>query len=231
MSATTPAASTPDASGSAAASSPAPVQQPAATTSTANAAPATPTASAAPNTAAESSTGLSQTDQLVLDYLRTRGYQAAEQAFRDSLQASSSTEAKPSTPTSISSDDLAKKIAVYAQKPGKPAGENALKDSATVLSELGTMGNPSNIQNLIASIGPVGSEEILSLDPTDKQEGFRELEAWVDGSLDMYRVRLCQQKLYALENDSIAARIQAYIVSYILSFLSRPHPTWVQGGR
>ncbi|GLB36081.1 putative WD40 associated region in TFIID subunit, NTD2 domain [Lyophyllum shimeji] len=49
------------------------------------------------------------------------------------------------------------------------------------------MGNPSNIQNLIASIGSVGAEEILSLDPTDKQEGFRELEAWVDGSLDMYR--------------------------------------------
>ncbi|KAJ3552076.1 hypothetical protein NM688_g4350 [Phlebia brevispora] len=49
------------------------------------------------------------------------------------------------------------------------------------------MGNPANIQSLIASIGPVGAEEILSLDPTDKQEGFRELEAWVDGSLDMYR--------------------------------------------
>ncbi|KAJ7630871.1 TFIID and SAGA subunit [Roridomyces roridus] len=49
------------------------------------------------------------------------------------------------------------------------------------------MGNPSNIQNLLASIGPVGAEDILSLDPTDKQEGYRELEAWVDGSLDMYR--------------------------------------------
>ena len=50
------------------------------------------------------------------------------------------------------------------------------------------MGNPQNIQNLISSIGPVGAEEILSLDPTDKHQGFRELESWVDGSLDMYRV-------------------------------------------
>jgi len=75
---------------------------------------------------------------------------------------------------------------VYAQKPSRP-GENVLNDSANVLQELTTMGNPTNIQNLIASIGAVGAEEILSLDPTDKQDGFTELEAWVDGSLDMYR--------------------------------------------
>jgi transcription initiation factor TFIID subunit 5 len=58
------------------------------------------------------------------------------------------------------------------------------------------MGNPPNIQNLIASIGPVGAEEILSLDPTDKQEGFRDLEAWVDGSLDMYRVSTVRSNSY-----------------------------------
>ncbi|KAJ7293509.1 TFIID and SAGA subunit [Mycena rebaudengoi] len=77
-------------------------------------------------------------------------------------------------------------LAVYAQKPSRP-GENVFKESANVLQELTAMGNPSNIQNLLASIGSVGAEDILSLDPTDKQEGFRELEAWVDGSLDMYR--------------------------------------------
>jgi transcription initiation factor TFIID subunit 5 len=93
----------------------------------------------------------------------------------------------PETPT-ISTEELVKKLAVYAQKPSRP-GENVLNDSANVLQELTTMGNPTNIQNLIASIGAVGAEEILSLDPTDKQDGFTELEAWVDGSLDMYRVR------------------------------------------
>ncbi|CAK5280195.1 unnamed protein product [Mycena citricolor] len=49
------------------------------------------------------------------------------------------------------------------------------------------MGNPSNIQNLLASIGAVGAEDILSMDPADRHEGYRELESWVDGSLDMYR--------------------------------------------
>ncbi|KAH8835724.1 TFIID and SAGA subunit [Flagelloscypha sp. PMI_526] len=49
------------------------------------------------------------------------------------------------------------------------------------------MGNPTNIQNLIASIGAVGAEEILYQDPSDRHEGFKELESWVDGSLDMYR--------------------------------------------
>ena len=202
MSAATPAASTPDASGSATASSPAP-QAPATTinTTVAAAAPSTPTANTSPvtTTAPEaSSSGFTQSDQLVLDYLRTRGYHAAEQAFRDSLagSSSSSTDGKQSTSTNISPDDLAKNIAVYAQKAGKPAGDNALKDSASVLAELGTMGNPPNIQSLIASIGPLGAEEILSLDPTDKQEGFRELEAWVDGSLDMYRVCPCPAALF-----------------------------------
>ncbi len=160
MSAATPAPSTPDASG----------------------------AAASPTATAQDSGGLSSTDKLVLDYLRTRGHAAAEKVFRESLEGASPTDRPAPSSSTISSDDLATKIAVYAQKPTRP-GENMLKDSSAALSELAAMGNPSNIQNLIASIGPVGAEEILSLDPTDKQEGFRELEAWVDGSLDMYRVR------------------------------------------
>lgn len=162
MSTPTPAASSPDGS------SPAPAQE------------------AATN-------NVNVTDKLVRDYLRSRGYAAAEKLLRDALDQPSPTDqaaAGPSTSTSttITPEDLVKSIAVYAQKPSRP-GENALRDSTTVLQELGGMGNPPNIQNLIASIGPVGSEEILSLDPTDKQEGFRELEGWVEGSLDMYKVR------------------------------------------
>ncbi len=151
-----------------------------------------------------------------MDYLHTRGYTTAEQAFRDALQATSTD--KPNAPPSVSADDLAKKIAVYAPKLAKP-GENALKDSATVLAELSTMGNPPNIQSLIASIGPIGSEDILSLDPTDKQEGFRELEAWVEGSLDMYKVcrRLVHPFSPALPRS--IARIPTDTVPHILSFL------------
>lgn len=132
----------------------------------------------------------SATDRMVLEYLRARGHSSAERALLDVLDNGDSDDKGKQVETStISTEELVKSLAVYAQKPSRP-GENVLKDSANVLQELTTMGNPTNIQNLIASIGAVGAEEILSLDPTDKQDGFTELEAWVDGSLDMYRVCL-----------------------------------------
>lgn len=129
---------------------------------------------------------VSAAETVVLDYLRSRGHNAAEKALLDSIN-SASPDDKGKQPDSVTANELLKALAVYAQKPTKP-GENVLKDSVNVLQELTAMGNPSNIQNLIASLGSVGAEEILSLDPTDKEEGFRELEAWVEGSLDMYRV-------------------------------------------
>lgn len=145
---------------------------------------------ASPNTGVQDTLqNASATDRMVLEYLRARGHSSAEQALMVALESADSSDKgkQPETPT-MSTDELVKRLAVYAQKPSRP-GENVLRDSANVLQELTTMGNPPNIQNLIASIGSVGAEEILSLDPTDKQDGFTELEAWVDGSLDMYRVR------------------------------------------
>lgn len=129
----------------------------------------------------------SATDRMVIEYLRARGHNSAEQALIDALESSDTDKGKQPETQTLSTDELVKRLAVYAQKPTRP-GENVLKDSGNVLQELNTMGNPVNIQNLIASIGSVGAEEILSLNPTDKQDGFTELEAWVDGSLDMYRV-------------------------------------------
>ncbi|KAJ7225582.1 TFIID and SAGA subunit [Mycena pura] len=123
-------------------------------------------------------------DKIMLDFLRLRGYSAAEKALLEEIEGNEPDKGKQ--PETISADDLLKALAVYAQKPSRP-GENVFRESANVLQELTAMGNPSNIQNLLGSIGAVGAEDILSLDPTDKQKGFRELEAWVDGSLDMYR--------------------------------------------
>ncbi|KAJ7092656.1 TFIID and SAGA subunit [Mycena epipterygia] len=123
-------------------------------------------------------------DRLIIDYLRSRGYSAVENALLEAIEGGDSDKGKQ--PETIPPDQFLKSLAVYAQKPSRP-GENVFKESANVLQELTAMGNPGNIQNLLASIGSVGAEDILSLDPTDKQEGFRELEAWVDGSLDMYR--------------------------------------------
>ncbi|KAF9229213.1 TFIID and SAGA subunit [Gyrodon lividus] len=122
------------------------------------------------------------TDRLVLEYLRARGHKNAEASLLEAIE--NGTTEDPGKAVSL--DELLKSLAVYAQKPSRP-GENVLKDNASVLQELTTMGNPPSIQNLLASLGTVGAEEILSVDPTDKQEGFRELESWVEGSLDMYK--------------------------------------------
>ena len=151
---------------------------------------ATPTGSSvAPspiNQAQDSGPIISPTERVILDYLHARGHTAAEKALLEEIETASPEENGKQAET-IGVDELVKVLSVFAQNPSRP-GENILKDSASVLQELTAVGNPANIQNLIASIGSVGAEEILSLDPTDKQEGFRELEAWVDGSLDMYRV-------------------------------------------
>lgn len=142
------------------------------------------------STASDPSTNSSATDRLVLEYLRARGHKAAEQALLETLDGVSLDDKGKQTDTStISAEELLKRLNVFAQKSARP-GENVFKDAASVLQELAAMGNNTNIQNLLASIGPIGAEEILSLDPNDKQEGFRELEAWVDGSLDMYRVSI-----------------------------------------
>ena len=150
---------------------------------------ATPTTNAqspAPSPQPDSSNpSVSAVDRVILDYLKTRGHSAAEKALREELGHLSSDE-KGKQRETASTDELVQSLAVFASK--IKTGENSLKDSSAVLQELGNIGSPANLQNLISSIGAVGAEEILSQDPTDQHEGFRELEAWVDGSLDMYRV-------------------------------------------
>ncbi|KAE9408168.1 TFIID and SAGA subunit [Gymnopus androsaceus JB14] len=124
-------------------------------------------------------------DRLVLQYLRAKGHTGAEKALLDEIDGSSS-DSRNSRPQTINAEELVKTLAVFSQNPSRP-GENVLKDSSTVLSELSAMGTSSALQALISNISSVGAEEILTEDPSDKPEGFRELVAWVEGSLDMYR--------------------------------------------
>ncbi|KAK2461975.1 hypothetical protein APHAL10511_006438 [Amanita phalloides] len=140
--------------------------------------PATPPATDSANQ------NLTPADRIILDYLKNRGHFSAEKALREEL-GQSSLEEKGKQRETTSAEELVQSLAAFSQK--LKSGENALKDSSTVLQELGHIGSPANLQNLISSIGAVGAEEILSQDPTDQHEGFRDLEAWVDGSLDMYR--------------------------------------------
>jgi transcription initiation factor TFIID subunit 5 len=130
-------------------------------------------------------------DRVVLEYLRSRGHKAAERALLDALEGD-----EPMIDGSgISPEDFIRRLAVFLQKPSQP-GHNALKDGTPASQELNALENPQSIKDLLKSLGPIGAEEILSADPMDKQQGFRELEAWVDGSLDMYRV--CSPRNIAL---------------------------------
>lgn len=146
----------------------------------------------------EGSTNTTAADRLVLEYLHARGYKSAERALAESLESySPNLKGKQQHKGSITMDEMTKRIAVFAQKPSRP-GENVFKEGSTVLQELTAMGNSPDIQALIASMGAVGAEEIMSNDPMNKQEGFRQLESWVDGSLDMYRVRVSVQYFFTV---------------------------------
>jgi transcription initiation factor TFIID subunit 5 len=184
----------------------------------------TPDASTPAPPSAETNQATLAADRLVLEYLRARGHKSAEQALTESV---SSSDDKGKSPITISGEELVKKLTIFAEKPAQP-GENTLKTTLGVQKELASAVNSSNLQNLIASIGPVGAEEILSLDPNDKHEGFRELFSWVEGSLDMYRVRRRVRHSVTWLSQHNPARIPSHHLPNILSLLSRSRPVWLQ---
>ncbi|KAA1468690.1 TFIID and SAGA subunit [Dentipellis sp. KUC8613] len=154
--------------------------------SAATPAPSTPDATSPTNSATQDGPQSASTDRLVVEYLRARGHKAAEQVLADALGTDEKGKQAETNSSTLSAEEFVRRLSIYIETTSH-SGENALKDTAAVLRELASHGSSPNIQNLISSIGPGGAEEILSLDPTDKQEGFRELESWVEGSLDMYR--------------------------------------------
>ena len=138
-----------------------------------------------------------EVEQMILEYLRRRGHKNAEQALRDALnlppleQQTEDGEGEPSEPvrTTVSEEELRKHLVPFWEKK-EGSGDNALSDGDLTMQSFLTGGvTAPSVTKLLESIGPGGADEILSLDPTDRHEGFRDLEAWVDGSLDMYRVR------------------------------------------
>lgn len=155
----------------------------------------------------------SKEDAAVLEYLRKRGLKSAEQELRDSIAAAGadvrpanegrttrSRAAKSKTNTTVTAAELVKKnaptLARTADAPNVLADPNVAKQVATTVVNniLGSNLGASNLSNLLSAVG-MGVEDALATAPTDRHDGFRELEAWVDGSLDMYRVRLIWLKL------------------------------------
>lgn len=156
-------------------------------------------ASPAPNMPA-----LIESDRIVYEYLKSRGHTASANSLLEEGQTSTPTDGASKKLETVAKEDLLASVTAFATSTTRP-GENALKDSSTVTQELKAVGNTPSIQNIIANVSGVGAEELLSLDPTDKQGGFRELEAWVEGSLDMYRV--CIVRIHApptADNSSAA---------------------------
>ena len=161
-------------------------------------------------------------DKIVVDYLRSRGHESAATALGQALGGDGA-----STSTTLSAEELLKKMAVFA---ASGTGENSYKSTANILQELVASGTSSNIKSLIMNMGDGGAEDALSLDPGDKQEGFRDLEAWVEGSLDMYRVRTAGiNNVFLYLFCHYQARVSPHTVSGVLSLLSRSCTRRFQG--
>lgn len=161
-------------------------------------------------------------DKIVMEYLRSRGHESAATALGQALGGDGA-----SASNTLSAQELLKKMAVFAASGN---GENAYKSTANILQELVASGTSSNIKSLIMNMGDGGAEDALSLDPGDKQEGFRDLEAWVEGSLDMYRVRMVVSLwLYPALCSQCKARIPPYIIPSVLSLLPGPRAWRLQG--
>ncbi|KZW02550.1 TFIID and SAGA subunit [Exidia glandulosa HHB12029] len=132
----------------------------------------------------------SKEDTMVLEYLRKRGLKQAEQELREQLAAAGpSTDSKATT---VSTAELVKKNAPAiprsaTDRSNSLADPNISKDAISVVVSplLGTQMGSLGLANLMNAVG--GVEDALATGPTDRHDGFRDLEAWVDGSLDMYR--------------------------------------------
>ncbi|KZT44566.1 WD40 repeat-like protein [Sistotremastrum suecicum HHB10207 ss-3] len=80
----------------------------------------------------------------------------------------------------VQSQDVIKAAAPFATK-------NTAADTSTVQALQAIPSTAQKLSTLLTSVAGQGAEDILSLDPSDRLEGFKDLESWVDGSLDMYR--------------------------------------------
>lgn len=85
-------------------------------------------------------------------------------------------------------EDVVKSIAPFAAKTSADRS-NVLQDPSTAADALKEIPQPQERQaQLLNAASHQGSTDILALDPSERLTGYSELESWVDGSLDMYKV-------------------------------------------
>lgn len=107
------------------------------------------------------------------------------------MSATPTGNSEPSSPPDVINAVNAERMLLeYLRSRGYMKTEQAMREE----SEAGVPGTDSNITSsrslaeLLTALDVKGADDVLSLDPADKAGGFRELETWVDGSLDMYQV-------------------------------------------
>lgn len=127
-------------------------------------------------------------DQLAAQVLQERGFAdiaAAIQARSGGLV--SGVQAQPSmTPVDFVNRHLPRNKPTGESPYDKPAAVTRL--AASLASEAGRhKANPPNSN--LTEMKDAAASQLLRDDPLNRQEAFRDLQAWVEGSLDMYKVR------------------------------------------
>jgi transcription initiation factor TFIID subunit 5 len=80
---------------------------------------------------------------------------------------------------------------------------------------------PKAPQSSLTELRGATATQLLIEDPLNRQEAFRDLQAWVEGSLDMYKARGFISDLHSNANWA-TARVQAPSFSHLCSLLSGP---------
>ena len=165
-----------------------------ATSSEDNAAPESSKPNALP-AAAPTTTSRSDFDNAAMDMLVNRGYRpdAGEQSpispdKDDGPRRSTRTSARLQA-SQIQKDEVVKVTAPYASRSTSDVSNALAEHQGTTQALQAIPSTHEKLATLLTSVSATkGAEDILSLDPADRLGGYSELENWVDGSLDMYRV-------------------------------------------
>lgn len=127
-------------------------------------------------------------DSLAAELLAARGFNAASGEVQSRLGGLvSAVQAQvPMTPEDF--------IQRHTPIIGQP-GSNALDKSdapSRIASSLAQAGIklPASAKDSLEVLKDGSATRLLTDDPLHRQEAFRDLQAWVEGSLDMYRVRI-----------------------------------------
>lgn len=134
-----------------------------------------------------------QLDQLTATVLRERGWEDFA-AIVESKSGGlvSGIQAQPT----ISAQEFASR---HVPRGGNMKAENVYDRPDVVTRLHGSLTNAAggsvkgpHPNNNLTSMKEPSSSQLLMGDPLNRQEAFRDLQAWVEGSLDMYKVcRLC----------------------------------------